>query len=333
MKETIKLNHGCGGKPTAKLISEIFYKSFHNEILLQGYDSALLELQGHKLAFTTDSFIIKPLFFHGGDIGKLAVCGTINDLAVCGAQPLYLSCSLIIEEGFEIDSLKRIVDSMAQTAYQLGVKIVTGDTKVVEKGSGDGIYINTAGIGSIIDPYKPKLIKNGDAIIVSGEIGEHGMIVALNRYNIKTGTEIQSDCASIFNIVKHLQPFFEHIKFMKDPTRGGVATSVNEMAEHAGLGASLLEKELPVKKEIKAVCDMLGMDPMYLACEGRLLLVVEEGWAEEVLASMKRLQCCRNANIIGHFNQNYGKLVYMENEFGCSRILPSLEGDLLPRIC
>jgi hydrogenase expression/formation protein HypE len=301
--------------------------------LAGGNDSALLQFGQQKLAFTTDSFIIKPLFFQGGDIGKLSVCGTSNDLAVCGARPLYLSCGFILEEGFEMDSLIKIADSMGEAARNIGVQIVTGDTKVVEKGNGDGVYINTSGIGIIMNNYSPKKIKAGDAIIISGGIGEHGTIVALNRYNIKFSSSLSSDCASVFNIVNHLQDHFEYVKLMKDPTRGGVATILNEAAAASQVGIRLFQKHLPIKNEVKAVCNMLGMEPLYLACEGRLLLITQGDKAEEIVSSMKKLDCCRDAGIIGYFEENSSKLVYIESEFGSKRILSSLEGDLLPRIC
>jgi hydrogenase expression/formation protein HypE len=333
MNTTIRLQHGCGGKPTSKLIEEVFYSSFYNDILLEGYDSAFLQINQQKLAFTTDSFIIKPLFFQGGDIGKLAVCGTVNDLAVCGAKPLYLSCALIIEEGLEISVLKKVVESMGEVAKALDVRIVTGDTKVVERGNAEGVYINTSGIGSIMNYYEPKKIKDGDAIIISGGIGEHGTIVALNRYNIKFNTELKSDCTPIFNIVQHLQGYFQYIKVMKDPTRGGVATSINEMSAMARIGARLLEKQLPIKDAVKAVCSMLGMEPLYLACEGRLLLVVQGDKAEEILYEMRKLESCKEASIIGYFEEGNSRMVCLENEFGSKRIFPALEGDLLPRIC
>lgn len=333
MEDIIKLQHGNGGKPTGRLIQEVFYRSFSNELLLQGFDSALLELKESRLAFTTDSFIIKPHFFPGGDIGKLAVCGTVNDLAVCGARPLYLSCAMIIEEGFQVQDLKRIADSMAFAAKEVGVKIVTGDTKVVEKGNGDGIYINTSGIGACMEGYQPKKPKQGDAVIVSGEIGEHGAVVALHRFAIDFCAELQSDCASLLNIVQHLQPYFNHIKLMKDPTRGGVATVLNEITSASQLGACLYGGKIPVKQETEAICRMLGMEPLYLACEGRLLLVVEGSKAEEVLQHMKQLECCKNAEIIGCLDESYQNLVYIDNGLGGKRLLPALEGDLLPRIC
>lgn len=333
MSGTIKLQHGSGGKATARLIKEIFYKSFNNETLLEDNDSALLTLNQQKLAFTTDSFVISPLFFQGGDIGKLAVCGTANDLAVCGARPLYLSCGMIIEEGFEIDVLKKIAASMAEAAKNIGIKIVTGDTKIVEKGNADGIYINTSGIGVVMNNYMPKKIEPGDAIIVSGEIGDHGAIVALNRFDLKFSTDLKSDCAPIFSIVEHLQPFFSHIKLMKDPTRGGTATCINEIAAAADLGVRLLEENLPVKPGVKEVCNILGMEPLYLACEGRLLIVIEGTMAVKVLNWIKQLEYCSKAEIIGYFENKNSKLVYMENALGSRRILPSLEGDLLPRIC
>lgn len=333
MNGIIKLQHGCGGKPTAKLINDIFYRSFNNEILREGYDSALLQLNQQKIAFTTDSFIIKPLFFQGGDIGKLAVCGTVNDLAVCGAKPLYMSCAFIIEEGLEMDVLKNIAISMAETAKALDLKIVTGDTKVVEKGNAEGVYINTTGIGSVINNFYPKMVEAGDAVIISGGIGEHGALVALNRYNIKYKTDLKSDCAPIFDIVKHLQKYFGYIKLMKDPTRGGVATSINEISAAANIGVRILEKKLPIKNEVKAICDMLGMESLYLACEGRLLLVVKGCKAEELLHDLKGYAGCYDADIIGYFEESNNKLVYLESEFGSKRILPALEGDLLPRIC
>jgi hydrogenase expression/formation protein HypE len=333
MSGYVKLQHGCGGKPTSRLIKDIFYKNFDNEILLQGYDSALLETESSCLAFTTDSFIVKPNFFPGGDIGKLAVCGTANDLAVCGAKPLYLSCAFIIEEGFPMDDLERIAESMAKTAKSLQLRIVTGDTKVVEKGWADGIYINTSGIGTIMGCYEPKRIEAGDAIIVSGGIGEHGAAIALERYGIRSRMSLQSDCAAVFPVINGLREYFGHIKQMKDPTRGGLATVLNEIAEYANLGAHIHENLVPVKPEVKALCDMLGMDPMYLACEGRVVLIADGSKAEAILNKLKRLEGCERAEVIGSFENKYNKLVYMENSLGSSRIISSLEGDLLPRIC
>lgn len=333
MSAYVKLQHGCGGKPTAMLIKDIFYKHFNNEILLQGFDSALLQIEERALAFTTDSFIIKPHFFPGGDIGKLAVCGTANDLTVCGAKPLYLSCAFIIEEGFQMDALESIARSMASTAKELQLRIVTGDTKVVEKGCADGIYINTAGIGAIIDNYRPKKIKAGDAIIVSGGIGEHGAAIALERYGIKSRMSLQSDCAAVLPIVEHLKGYLEYIKLMKDPTRGGLATVLNEIADTADLGAHVYEELIPKKPEVRALCDMLGMDPIYLACEGRVVLVADGSKAKEILHSLRQMEGCEMAEIIGSFEDRYNRLVFMENFFGSSRIISALEGDLIPRIC
>lgn len=333
MSGYVKLQQGCGGKPTAQLIKDIFYKYFENDILLQGFDSALLNIYENNLAFTTDSFIVKPHFFPGGDIGKLAVCGTANDLSVCGAKPLYLSCSVIIEEGFPLDSLERIVSSMAEAAKKLQLKIVTGDTKVVQKGWTDGIYINTSGIGAIIDSYRPKKIKEGDVIILSGGAGEHGAVVALERFGIKSRTSFQSDCEAVFPIIEQLRDFLGDIRLMKDPTRGGVATTLNEIAEYADLGARIYEEAIPVRPEVQAVCDMLGLDPLYLACEGRVVIVAEGSKAKEILDKLRQLECGSKAEIIGRFEAGYNKLVYIENSFGSSRIISSLESDLLPRIC
>lgn len=329
----IKLQHGCGGKPTAQLIEEIFYKAFSNDILLQGFDAAFLDMPSQKLAFTTDSFIVSPAFFSGGDIGKLAVCGTVNDLAVCGAKPLYLSCGMIIEEGFEMEKLHKIARSMAEAAQTLQLKIVTGDTKIVEKGNADGIYINTSGIGVVMSDYMPKTIKSGDVIIVSGSIGEHGAVVALNRFGIGQQSELRSDCDQVYSIVENLKEYFPHIKLMKDPTRGGLATSINEIASSCGIGAVLQESTVPVRADVKAICNMLGMDPLYLACEGRLLLIVDENKAEEILFRMKALEESKFAEIIGYIQGSCDKHVYLQNAYGVKRILPALEGDLLPRIC
>lgn len=333
MRDCVRLQHGCGGKPTARLIRDIFYKHFNNEILLEGFDSAYLQMQDAPLAFTTDSFIVRPRFFPGGDIGKLSVYGTANDLAVSGARPLYLSASFIIEEGFPMDDLEKIAGSMASAAAELQLRIVTGDTKVVEKGWADGIYINTSGIGAMIGGYRPKKIKAGDVIIVSGGIGEHGAAIAVERYGIKTKMSLKSDCGAVYPIINRLTDCLGSIKLMKDPTRGGIATVLNEIAENAGLGAHIYEEAIPIKPEVRALCEMLGMEAMYLACEGRMLLVAEEDKAQEILGRMRLLDCCRDAEIIGRFEDKYDKLVYMENAFGSSRIISSLEGDLLPRIC
>lgn len=261
MSEFITLNHGHGGKYTHELIEKLMYKNFNNKILTEGIDSAILNMRKDKLAFTTDSFVVKPLFFTGGNIGKLAVCGTVNDLSVSGAKPLYLSCSFIIEEGFPIEKLRLIVESMGNTAKKAGVLIVTSDTKVVEKGSLDQCFINTSGIGIIEDQYSLKNIEKGDKVIVTGNIGDHGTTIALDRYDLNIKSDLKSDCAAVNAITNNLKEYYPYIKIMKDPTRGGIATTLNEIASLTrNLGICLWEDKIPIKKEVRAINEMLGLD-------------------------------------------------------------------------
>lgn len=333
MKEVIKLTHGDGGKYTKKLIQELFYKYFNNELLIKGQDATVFQGGKDKLAFTTDSFVVKPLFFSGGDIGKLAVCGTVNDLIVSGARPLYLSASFIIEEGFSLDILKKIVKSMSQTCLESGVNIITGDTKVVEKGELDGVFINTSGIGIISEKYYQKTIEEGDKIIVTGNIGEHGTTIAIERYNIKSGNNIKSDCASLYPFVEILKDNYDSIKTMRDPTRGGLATVLNEFSDISGLGIHLNEKDIPIDNNVAAVNELLGFDTLYMACEGRMVLVVEKLQAEKILNIIKSIDEGKDAKIIGEFVKEDENIVFIENYFGGKRILPPLEGNMLPRIC
>lgn len=333
MNEKIKLVHGDGGRYTDELIQNIFYKHFNNSILTDGIDSALFPVCKGRMAFTTDSFVVRPLFFSGGNIGKLAVCGTINDLAVSGAKPLYLSTGFIIEEGFSIEILDLIVNEMAKQCKASDVKIVTGDTKVVEKGSADGIFINTAGVGIVEEDYDMKKIKAGDKIIVSGSIGAHGTTIALERYNIDAKSNIKSDCASVYKIISSLKEYYPFIKIMKDPTRGGLATILNEISNISGLSIKLEEESIPVLREVAGITKMLGMDPMYMACEGRVVLVVKSEVAEDIVNKLRSIEQCQDANIIGSFTSNQEHLVYIENYFGGKRILNPLDGEMLPRIC
>ena len=333
MKEVIKLTHGDGGEHTKKLIQDIFYKYFNNELLTKAQDATVVEGVNGKLAFTTDSFVVKPIFFQGGNIGKLAVCGTINDLIVSGAKPLYLSASFIIEEGFELEKLQEIVKSMSQTCLESGVNIITGDTKVVEKGEMDGVFINTSGIGRVSDKYYQKSIKEGDKIIVTGNIGNHGTTIAVERYNIKVKSNIKSDCASLFPFIEILKDNYDSIKIMRDPTRGGLATVLHEFADICELGIHLNESDIPINNEVKAINELLGFDPLYMACEGRMVLVVEESQAEKVLNLIKSIHEGKDAKIIGEFAKEQENTIYIENYFGGKRILPPLEGNMLPRIC
>lgn len=333
MENIITLKYGDGGKYTNSLINEVFYKHFGNEILINSTDAAVFEMNQGRLAFTTDSFVVKPIFFQGGDIGKLAVCGTINDLSVAGAKPLYLSCSFIIEEGFDIKSLTKIAESIGDTCKKTGVKIITGDTKVVEKGSVDGIFINTSGIGVVIEEYNPKPIIEGDSIIITGGIAEHGTTIAIERYKINIEGKIQSDCMPLNNIIQKLQKNLKYIKLMKDPTRGGVATALNEIAEKANIGIVLNEESIPITIEVKSVNEMLGLDPLYLACEGRMIIVVEKQKSKDLLEEIKGITGCENSSIIGNFASGIKSNVLMETVIGGKRIIGPLEERLLPRIC
>lgn len=333
MKKVIKLVHGDGGKYTDELIKNIFYKHFNNDILVNGIDSAVFPMNKCKMAFTTDSFIVKPLFFSGGNIGKLAVCGTMNDLAVSGAKPLYLSVGFIIEEGFSIETLDLIASEMEKQCELSKVKIVTGDTKVAQKGCVDGIFINTAGMGIIENDYKIKNVEKGDKIIVSGNIGDHGTAIAIDRYNIDVKSNIKSDCSSVYEVIKELKEYYPFIKIMKDPTRGGAATILNEISKKSNLGIELIENTIPINREVISLNDMLGLDPLYMACEGRVIFVVKNNVAEKFLKKLRSLEKCKDANIIGSFKKNTKNLVYVKNAFGGMRILNSLEGEMLPRIC
>ncbi|KOF58206.1 MULTISPECIES: hydrogenase expression/formation protein HypE [Clostridium] len=333
MNKTIKLFHGDGGKYTSELIENIFYKHFNNSILTSGIDSALFNVNSGKMAFTTDSFVVKPLFFSGGNIGKLAVCGTINDLSVSGAKPLYLSAGFIIEEGFSIEILDLIVEEMAKQCKLLGVKVVTGDTKVVEKGSADRIFINTAGVGVIQNNYEMKKIEAGDKIIVSGNIGDHGTAITLERYGVDVKSNIKSDCASVYEIVEAIKEYYPFVKIMKDPTRGGIATILNEISSISGLGIKLVEENIPILREVQGVNKMLGLDPLYMACEGRVIIVAKSEVAKEILGRLRSLKQCKDASIIGSFTEDSERIVYVENSFGGERILNTLDGEMLPRIC
>jgi len=334
MGNNIKLKHGDGGKDTNSLIKEIFYKHFNNNLLINSLDASVFEINQGRLAFTTDSFVVKPLFFSGGDIGKLAVCGTINDLVVSGAKPLYLSCGFIIEEGFSIDLLKKVADSMAEVCRETGVQIITGDTKVVEKGSVDGLFINTSGIGEVHGGYEQKPIKVGDKIIVTGGIGEHGTTIAIERYQMKVKGNLKSDCMPLNKVTEKIGKYMNNIKLMKDLTRGGLATGLNEIAEFAGMGIHLLETCIPIKKEVVAVNQLLGLDPLYMACEGRMVLVVNQKVCERVLEEIQQCDGCEDSAIIGSFvNSGIQPIVFMETFIGGKRIIGPLEGEMLPRIC
>ena len=332
MDEIITLDYGSGGKKTSRLIEQSIVPAMDNPMLSELGDGAVLP-GGEQLVFSTDSFVVSPLFFPGGDIGKLAVCGTVNDIAMCGGEPKYLSCALIIEEGLPRETLERIIASMAAAAKKAGVQIVTGDTKVVEKGRGDGIYINTAGIGVLKHPgLSPKAIRPGDAVLVSGTVGDHGTAVMLSRSGMAQ-SELQSDCAALNRLAEALLSAVPETRVLRDPTRGGVATTLNEFIEGTELGIQLEEKAVPVRPAVQAACELLGLDPLYCANEGKLLAVVPRERAEEALKALRGLPEGESAAQIGSVTSEYpGKLV-IRTPLGGRRILQKLTGAQLPRIC
>ena len=332
MQEIITLDYGSGGKKTARLIEELLVPAFSNPALDSLDDGAVVKGDG-QLAFSTDSFVVDPIFFPGGDIGKLAVCGTVNDLAMCGAEPKYLSCALILEEGLPMDDLRRVVESIRVAAEKAGVQIVTGDTKVVEKGRGDKLYINTAGIGFVRYPgLSPKNIKAGDAVIVSGTVGDHGTAVMLARSGMMQG-ELSSDCAALNGLCKDILETGAHVRVLRDPTRGGVATTLNEFVEGSTLGIEIEEDKIPVRPQVRAACGMLGLEPLYCANEGKLIAVVDPADADTVLKAMRETEEGRDAALIGSVSADYPGRLVMQTAFGGKRILQKLTGAQLPRIC
>lgn len=386
VRDTIVLGHGSGGRLSAELVRTIFLPAFKNPTLMRLDDQATITVNGTRLAFTTDSFVVKPLLFPGGDIGSLAVHGTVNDLAMGGAKPLYLSASFIIEEGLSIDVLRRVVESMRAAARKAGVEIVTGDTKVVEKGSGDELFINTTGIGVV--PEGLELSANrarpGDRVLLSGSIGEHGIAILAQREGLEFECPVVSDSAALHGLVAEMlravgvewipgettgepqglkpQPFgraigtaeavacqsskvatdgmriqgssgASAIRCMRDPTRGGVSSTLNEIAEQSGVGIRLEENTIPIREEVRGACEMLGLDPMYVANEGKLVAIVAPEAAEQVLAAMRRNELGKDAQVIGTVMESSSPLVTMRTALGTSRIVDMLAGDQLPRIC
>lgn len=334
----ITLSHGSGGKATHNLIEGVFGPAFSNPLLDRMDDAAIFTLGGptSRLAFTTDSYVVNPLFFPGGDIGKLAVHGTINDLAMAGARPLYLSAGFILEEGLAISDLRRIVDSMAGAAREAGVTIVTGDTKVVQRGKADGLFINTAGVGLVHPDAQigQDQLRPGDVILVSGPIGDHGAAILLARESLDIESAIQSDTAPLHTLVADLLNAFGHqIHSLKDPTRGGVATSLNEMAQASEMAVVLDEAAIPVRTDVRGICEILGLDPLTIANEGKLLAVVAPEIAEAALSLMQAHPLGREAAIIGTVQAEPPAMVFMRTAIGGKRVLDMLVGDPLPRIC
>lgn len=332
MDSIITLDYGSGGRKTSQLIEELILPAMDDGELNRLGDGAVLG-GAEKLVFSTDSFVIDPLFFPGGDIGELSICGTVNDVSVCGGEIKYISCSLIIEEGFETEKLKKILDSLSKTAKKAGVRVVTGDTKVVEKGKCDGIYINTAGIGFMKYPgLGTDRLSEGDAVIVSGTVGDHGTAVMLARTGIMQG-ELNSDCAPLGRLCAAVLECGAEVKVLRDPTRGGAATTLNEFVENSALGIELEESLIPVKPAVAAACELLGLDPMYCANEGKLLCVCAAEDAQKVLDAMKSLPEGADAAVIGTVSAKHPGIVSMKTQFGGSRVMQKLAGAQLPRIC
>lgn len=335
-ENNILLGHGSGGKMMHDLIDTVFIKHFSNKILNDHTDAAILPSGSADIAFTTDSFVIDPLFFPGGDIGKLAVCGTVNDLAVTGAEPRYLSVSFIIEEGFPVNKLEQIAGSLAAEARKAGVYIVTGDTKVVNRGKCDKLFINTAGIGTIRKEYlhisKAENIVPGDVIIINGMIGDHGMAVMNARESFNFSTAIESDCTSLNHLISAVLEK-SAVKFMRDPTRGGVATVLNELAVKTGMGIEIDETALPVRKSVRAMCELLGFDPLHVANEGKVIIVASESCADAIISVLKKHESGRECSVIGKIVNDHKGRVVLKNETGGRRIIDTLSGDQLPRIC
>ena len=334
MEDKILLAHGSGGKLSHDLVKQNFVPLFDNAFLNKLDDSAVFELKG-RLAFTTDSYVVNPIFFPGGDIGKLAVCGTVNDLSMSGAVPKYLSIALIIEEGLLMSDLKRIMGSIKKAAQEAGIKIVTGDTKVVNKGSADKLFINSAGVG-VIPPavdISGSNARAGDKVILSGSIGDHGIAVISQREGLQFSSLVKSDCAPLNKLVAEMLDSGVEIRCLRDPTRGGLASTLNEFAESSKVGIRIEEESLPVHEVVQAACELLGFDPLYVANEGKLVAVVAANGAEKVVEVMRRNKYGKEAAIIGEVVSEHPGRVIMKTSMGASRIVDMLVGEQLPRIC
>ncbi|HHJ09882.1 MAG TPA: hydrogenase expression/formation protein HypE [Bacteroidetes bacterium] len=336
-KNTILLAHGSGGKMSHDLIREIFMKYFSNSTLEAETDSAILEGKPGWFAFTTDSYVVSPLFFAGGDIGALAVCGTINDLSVSGAQPVAISASFILEEGLPMEVLERIVRSMAGASVKAGVPVVTGDTKVVEHGKCDQVFINTAGVGWIKPEYRDisygNKIRPGDKIILNGPVGDHGVAILAARESLDISSDIRTDSAPLNALIRSVLDAGIEVHFMRDPTRGGLATVLCEIAEKNKLGIDIREKEVPVKETVKNICEVFGYDPLYLANEGKVVMVVPGEQADKAVGIIRSHNFGKEACVIGEVTHNHPGKVVMQTEIGGSRIVDMLAGEQLPRIC
>ena len=333
MEKFITLAHGSGGRQTSELIGSIFKKHFANELFTPD-DAAVLPLTADRIAMSTDGFVVSPWRFAGGNIGKLSICGTVNDIACMGAVPKYITCAFIIEEGFPVSDLEEIAVAMAETAAEAGVKIVAGDTKVVGKGQVDKVFITTAGVGELMNDVKTSgaLAQVGDAVIVSGDVGRHGCTILLERDEFGIEAEVTSDCAPLGKTVEAVLNLCKRVHVIRDATRGGVGTVLYEICEQSQVGINIKSADIPVADPVRGVCGMLGLDPLYLACEGRLVIFAPMSAADEIVKVLQSLPYSSNASIIGEVTDNKGK-VTVEQPFGGKTILPQPTGELLPRIC
>ncbi len=335
--QKIMLSHGSGGQMTRDLIQNVFKSQLGNHYLAEGNDAARLFFaqSGEKIAVSTDSHVVSPLFFPGGDIGRLAICGTVNDVAMLGAKPEFLTAGFILEEGFAVSELERIITAMAQACQEANVSIIAGDTKVVEKGKGDGLYVNTAGIGRIIEGLQigGQFAKPGDAVLISGTLGDHGIAVLQARGELGFESGIQSDVAPLNHMIQALVQAIPDVHVLRDPTRGGLATTLNEIACQSQISIWLEEGAIPVRKEVRIACEMLGFDPLYIANEGKLIVILPEENAAEALRILRKSPYGKMASRIGHVKEQDPERVLLETEFGTTRILDMLSGEMLPRIC
>ncbi|SMC21278.1 Hydrogenase maturation protein, carbamoyl dehydratase HypE [Desulfacinum hydrothermale DSM 13146] len=335
MERTITLDHGSGGRATHELISQVFAQAFHNDYLGQMNDSAVLPVPEGRLAMSTDSYVVDPVIFPGGNIGSLAVHGTINDLAMSGARPLYLTAGFVLEEGLPLDLLEEIVQAMAQAAQEARVAIVAGDTKVVPKGKADKIFINTAGVG-VVPPgleLGGQYARPGDVVLINGTIGDHGMAILCTRQGLALEGKIQSDSAALHDLVGDLLQACPEVRVLRDPTRGGVATTLNEIARQSGVGIRLFEESLPIRDDVAGACELLGLDPLYVANEGKVLAVVPPAVSEKALEVMRRHPLGREARCIGQVTEEDPGRVALRTRIGGHRLLDMLRGEQLPRIC
>jgi len=331
----VTLVHGAGGRASHELVASVFVEAFRNPMLERLEDHAVLDWGGRRLAVTTDAFIVQPIVFPGGDIGSLAVHGTVNDLATAGARPLGLAAAFILEEGFPIDDLRRVAASMADAASRAGAPVVTGDTKVVQRGKGDGVYVAVTGIGAVERPVAPSIhrARPGDRVLVSGTLGEHGVAVMLARGNLRLESDIRSDSAALWGLVEAVLDACPGVRAMRDPTRGGLATVLNEIAKASGVAIRIVESGLPVREDVRAACELLGIDPMYVANEGKMVFVVPPEGADAALAALRAHPLGRHAAMVGTVEPEPAGVVLAEGPAGGTRRVDLLTGDPLPRIC